>query len=737
MSRMVRFAPACALLAGVAVSAISVSAYAQEAQEGGDSAVGEIIVTAQKRSENLRDVPIAIQAMSGDSLKNSGFTDLRDLKSLVPSFQASNPGNAANVTFSIRGVGQRDVNSTSEGTVAEFVDGAYVSFIGALGQPLYDVERIEVLKGPQGTLFGRNATGGLIHVISKKPTDHLDGYASAEISSFNGYKLEGAVGGPLGDKASGRLSVSYDKADGYLKNTTGPDLLAKDNMSARLQLKFEPTDALTVNLSGRYWKAARVPGVGLSYSPQIVDANGVTRSPTNATEFANFCASLGYPAPPAGAWQAGSCLVYQPDPFKSDYGTGTFFEETYYGLTGTVDWDLTSALTLTSITDYQHAKMDYSASLTGGVNGVLYQIFTGPQRQFSEELRLSGDDGGPLKWQAGLYYLNIYHDVQTFFLFPINYTQLSHSYAGFAQGDYKLTDTLTFTLGGRLMYDTKHFVSVGLGGPPPFAGTVLADGADLRSKKWNWSGRAVLTYKPNSDLTVYAGVNRGVKGGGFDGGGIPAYPASQAEYKAETLYSYEAGVKGKLAGNLVSYDGSVFYYDYHDYQAFSGANQTINLDAKIFGAEMFVTLRPVQGLSLNGGITYLDAKEKGVPLPGGGAADFRMPQAPKWSLQGSIRYATSVLGDDELALQFNALYQGTATVSAIPAQDQNIPSYHRYDVRVSYDLPGGHFQIAGFINNIADETYYLNRIDFTGFTGSTVDTPDRPRWGGVSVNYTF
>jgi len=191
--------------------AFSAPAFAQDANPG-EVESDEIVVTAQKREENLKDVPIAIQAMGGESLKSSGFTDLRDLKSLVPSFQASNPGNAANVTFSIRGVGQRDVNSISEGTVAEFVDGAYVSFVGALGQPLYDIERIEVLKGPQGTLFGRNATGGLINVISKKPTNQFEGYVTAELSSYNGYKLEGAVGGPLGgplgDKASARLSVS-------------------------------------------------------------------------------------------------------------------------------------------------------------------------------------------------------------------------------------------------------------------------------------------------------------------------------------------------------------------------------------------------------------------------------------------------------------------------------------------------------------------------------------------------
>lgn len=737
MSIVMKCAPAARLLAGVAMAAVAVPALAQDAQDAADENSNVIIVTAQKRAENLQDVPIAIQAMGGESLKNSGFTDLRDLKALVPSFQASNPGNNANVTFSIRGVGQRDVNVISEGTVAEFVDGAYISFVNALGQPMYDLERIEVLKGPQGTLFGRNATGGLLNVITKKPTDYLDGYVTAEVSSFNGYKLEGAVGGPLGETTSARLSVSYDKADGYLGNTTGPDLLAKDNLSARLQLQFEPTDTLTFNLSGRYWKAFRAPGVGLSYSPQLIDGSGVIRSPENEAEYADFCVNvLGTPTPPAGAWQAGSCTIYQPDPYESDYGNGTFYEATYYGLTGTADLVLSDTVTLTSITDYQHAKMDYSANLTGGDPGILYQIFAGPQRQFSEELRLSGDAGGALRWQTGIYYLNIFHDVQTNFIFPINYSLKADSYAAFAQIDYDLSDSVTLTIGGRIMYDTKDFLSIGIDPANP-TGLVLTDGADLSSSKWDWSGRAVLTYNPHSDLTLYAGVNRGVKGGGFDGGGIPAYPVSDAEYESETLYAYDAGVKANFGGNLATIDGSVFYYDYHNYQAFSGANQTVNTDAEIAGAELFLTLRPVHGLTLNGGATYLDTKAKEVDIGGGLTSDFPIPQAPEWALQGSIRYATPLTGDDELSLQFSALYQSQTTISAVPAQDQSIDSYHRFDVRAAYELPGGKITVAGFINNITDELYYLNRIDFTGFTGATVNTPDRPRWGGASVTYKF
>lgn len=196
---------------------------------------GDIVVTAQKRAENVRDVPISITAIGGAHLETLAVRDVQDLTAYVPSFRVTQPGNAAVSALSLRGVGQRDINVHNEGAVAMFADGAYVSFIPAIAQPLFDLERVEILKGPQRTLFGRNATGGLISVVSKRPSDTFDAYALAQYGSYNELKLEGALGGGLAQGISARASVNSTRSDGYIKNSNGPALNANDSLAGRLK----------------------------------------------------------------------------------------------------------------------------------------------------------------------------------------------------------------------------------------------------------------------------------------------------------------------------------------------------------------------------------------------------------------------------------------------------------------------------------------------------------------------
>lgn len=753
--------PARALVFGFAVSMVSVSVCVQaqqvadpsekgtQANQGGGAELQEIIVTAQKREEREIDVPIAIQALSGDNLSNSGFTDLRDLTTSIPSFRADNPGNPASVAYAIRGVGQRDVNPIGEGAVATYIDGTYVSFLNTVGQPLYDIDHVEVLKGPQGTLFGRNATGGLVNIIFKQPTEQPEGYVTIEGSSDNGRRIEAAVGGPIAEKVTARLSGSYDSANGWLENTTGPNLLAKDNLSARLQVKFQPSDDFSLLLSARVWDAQRVPGVGLSPKPYVVNSAGAVVNPPSAAAYAAYCASIGLQNPPAGAWQGGSCLASQSDPLRGTYGTSTFYNENYYATTATVEWKLSDAATLTSISDYQHVTMDYSANITATTAPYFqYDIFTQPQEQYSEELRLNGRVGG-LSWQTGLFYLhtaqNVTTDVNLTNLigldFLAKYSQNAGSTALFGQADYDLTDRLTLTVGGRGNYDSKTLNNL----PDPalsFLGPLLATtGLTETRDETLWSGRGVLTYKPAKDSIVYLGVNRGTKAGGFNSGGAETYLPSDAYFKPETLVSYEAGAKSSLLDNHLQVEGAVFHYDYTDYQAFAqppgSGLRTINVNAKVNGAELFVTAVPVRGLSLSAGVTYLDAYQINVPLPSGGTQDFPMPDAPRWTADAQIRYGLPILGDDELAFQVNGTYSTWRTISAIEYADENIPGYRRYDAHVSYDFPGRRYSITAFVNNLTNAYIIENRVDFTSLSGNAVDTPERPRWFGVNLTYRY
>ncbi|MGE0759195.1 MAG: TonB-dependent receptor [Pirellulaceae bacterium] len=752
-----------------AVSLLLPGAVLAQSESGTRMELETIVVTAEKREASIDAVPIAIQAMTATKLESMTVNTLQDLPSYIPSLRADNPGNGAMTTFTLRGVGQRDVNPAFENNVAMFIDGAYIGFLAANGQPLFDLERVEVLKGPQGTLFGRNATGGLISVVTKKPSQEFDAYVTTQYGSHNETKLEGAIGGGLTDTVSARASVSYLKADGYLRNSTGPDLLENDSLSGRLQVFFEPSDSFNLLLSARAWEMFRSGGAGTAPTPYMLDANGNVVSPPSQNAYAAFCAgiSAGVAIPPPGAWQNGSCYASQPNRYRGTYGDSSYFESSYRAITATAEWNLSDTLTVTSVTDYQHGKMDYSANITATTTPLFqYDLHTHPSQQFSEELRINGKTGAA-DWVTGLYFLNTTHDITTIvdlynlpglgLRLPADYKQKSKSYAAFAQVDYGLTDVLTLTLGGRLMYDRKSIHNDSTCTPNPVLAPIGPVTCDIfgqfvfpgglafnntyggRRRDTTWSGRAVLTYRPNENLTVYGGVNRGVKGGGFNAGGAEFYAADSVKFKPETLLSYEAGLKATLLESRLKIDGSVFYYDYKNFQAFSSTPGTglltVNVDSKITGAELFVTAVAAEGLTFSAGGTFLDTKQKNVLMPDGSLASFQMPAAPKWTLVGEARYGFPITGGDELAVQLNAIYSSSRSISTVDYASQRIPSFHRLDARATYTAAGGHWSISAFVNNLTDKYIVQNRIDFTTLSGNAVDIPDRPRWWGVSVTY--
>lgn len=732
-----------------------------------EALLDEIIVTAQKRAENVREVPISISAFSGATLEKRPVANLQDFTALVPTFRVTEPGNVAVSALSLRGVGQRDINVHNEGAVALFVDGAYVSFIPSVGQPLYDLERVEVLKGPQGTLFGRNATGGLISVISKRPSQQFDSYVTAQYASFSDRKIEGAIGGGLSDTVSARASVFYNKADGFVKNNNGPALNAVDSLGVRLQLLYQPNDDFNVLFGARTFQAYDGPGAGIVPTPFIKDATGTIRSPANYAEYSAFCAALNpIGPPPPGAELNGSCFASQPDRYRGTYGTDVRWWEKYYAGTATAEWKLSDSLSLTSISDYQHMKMDYVSDIDATAAPLFnYAIAVPYSKQFSQEIRLNGESGEALTWVTGLYYLNIRHhinndvDLLAHPAFGIDlladYFQKTRSAAAFAQADWKLAPQWKLSVGARVMHDKKELDnnSTCVSNPlaPPglcdILGTFVFPGALAFNRSFSgeisdnsWSGRLVLQYDPTDHSMFYAGVTRGTKGGGFNSGAAEFYPLSAVEFKPETLTNYEAGMKVAILDPRLTIDGSVFHYDYKNYQSYSisadGGLRVLNVDAVIDGAELALNFRPIEGLSISAGPSYLSTRQKDVPLGTGQFQDFQVPDAPKWSGSGEVRYVAK-MGEAALGMQVNATYVGERSISAIDYSDQRIPSYTRLDARIDYTSADGHWTVAGFGNNLTDKVIVATRVDFTTVTGNSVDTLERPRWFGASVTYRY
>ncbi|MEJ1969426.1 MAG: TonB-dependent receptor [Rhizomicrobium sp.] len=756
-----------ALALGSVVVAQPARADASASGPGAD-AIETVVVTAEKRAEDVQKVPINITAIGGAKLATLDVRNVQDLTAYVPSFRVTEPGNPAVSALSLRGVGQRDINVQNEGAVALFVDQAYVSFIPAVAQPIFDVDRIEVLKGPQGTLFGRNATGGLINIVTRQPSQDFDATAMLEYGSYNEVNAQGAIGGALSDTLSARFAIAYDRDDGYIKNSNGPSLDAENSLAARLQLLWEPSSDFHYTVSAHIWRFLPGPSVGVAPTPFVQDPSGFVRRPTSAADYAAFCAGVthGLVPTPAGAWQGGNCFVAQPDPFHTAVSPEARYNQTYGGLTGTGEWDIGDGLTLTSVTDYQHLNNDFLVDEDAAPPTLFnYEIHDKDSSQFSQELRLSGASSW-LTWVAGAYYLNIDHHILVVtdlynhpgfgVRLPADYRQHTESLALFGQADIDLTDKLTLSLGLRGINDSKSLHNVSTctsnpGAPPNLCdilGTVVFPGAIAFNRTYDgsfshadWSGRAVMKYEPTDNIMVYGGVTRGTKSGGFNSGGAEFYPASAVEFKPETLINYEVGAKATTDDHVLTADTSFFYYDYQDYQSFAastdGGLRVLNVNARVRGAELALTLRPLSDLTLTAGGTYLDTLQYDVPLPGGGGGNFQMPDAPKWSFNGEVRYGFQVQGDDELSFQLNGVYVDTRSISAIDYPDERIPAYHRFDARISYDLPGGKWTAAAFVNNFTDETIIATRVDFVGQVGAAVDTLDRPRWFGGSLTYRY
>lgn len=739
----------------------------------GTLSLTEIVVTAQRRAQNLQDVPLSVKAVAGEELHDRGVDNLTELPNLSPGLRIANPGNPAVLTMSIRGVGQRDINIHNEGAVALFTDGAYVSFTGALGQPLFDLDRVEVLKGPQGTLFGRNATGGVIQVISKKPTETLDAYGTLEYGSYNDLHVEGAIGGPLGSGWSARVSLYGERANGYIKNGAGPDLNALKAVSGRLQLQYH-NDGFNFLLNGRVTDWPDAPGVGLPATPFIINASGSAVRPSSYAQYAAYCAAISQginTAPPIGSNLGGNCYASVPNPRQdASFSPDDRFRSRYYGVTGTFDWDFGENVKLTSITDYQELHgFDYNADIDSSAAHLATYIIRSPKSwQASDELRLSGVNG-PLTWQTGAFFLDIDSHVQNvtdlynlpgyFISLPADYEQKTTSYAVFAQGDYKLAPGLTFTLGGRYTRDRKTLNNDSTCIPNPIATGAVIPGmtqceflstfvfpGDLAFASYNdhfiesnWSGRAVLEWKPADDIMLYGGVTRGPKSGGFNSGGAELYPTSTVRFRGETLISYETGFKTTWLDRALQFNGAAFYYDYKNFQTYSlvqSGFRVLNVNASIKGAEFELVAMPIRGLQVRLSGSYGDTRQTGVPLTGGTTGSFPIPDAPKWSFSGTLHYGFDVFGG-EIATDTDLTYVHRRSISAIDYPQEDLPSYTRTDTRLSYTSADKHWTGALYVRNLTNANIIVSRVGFENLTGAAYDGFDRPRWYGGSLTYRF
>lgn len=748
------------LLCSVSSHAAAVDAQAQAASSGNllDS---DIVVTANRRDEQAQKVGISITAFSGDQLNGLGVKGSADLTKLTPGLQLQTSGGEGNtMAFTMRGVGQNDFNDHQEGPIAIYVDNVYSSALTGTSFLAFDLDRVEVLRGPQGTLFGRNATGGLVHFVTRKPTYDWEGYASIGYGRFNSFSAEAAVGGPVTDTVQMRLSIATEQRDAYFKNNfpSGLGGNAKNNYAGRLQVAWQPSETLNLRLVARGAEAKNV-GPRARHGTSYIDA---TTGLANAVP-----ANVDY----YGTGPGNDIAGYRNR--NSNYWSGEFDQNnplslSQHGATLHADLEL-GAVKLFSITDYSKFNHHYREdSDLGPVRGQRYAADSGI-RQLSQELRLNFDSSF-VNVTAGAYFLDINGTYENVFIIyrayaePLGFvspgsttgigslvpwTTKTQSYSAFGQAEWRFTDQLKLITGVRWTYDQKrqkldsYVIDVPdsqdtLNLSDPKTSLLTNTYRDSRSDRFvSWKGE--LDYTPNDRTLLFASITRGQKGGGYN----PPFFAEDSQlgifsFKPEQLTSYEGGVKISGLGLVRRLNASVYRYDYKNYQAFQflhASSLVFNTDAKVDGADVEILLSPVRGLTVQlGGAFIFKATAENIGLPNGVSADRRIPLSPDYQLSGILRYDFSV-ANGSVGLQVDGRYTASQYFDVFNNPITNEGKYGVVNARVQYNLDQPDLEFSLSVENITNTKYRVFGVDLG--TSLMQQWLGSPRMWSLSARYKF
>lgn len=721
-----------ALLGGTAQTAL-----AQAAEGDGN----EIVVTAQKREQNLQDVALAVSAVGGAALDAVGRQDVTALAGKVPSLQVNQYSPTITV-FNIRGVSQNDFADSQEAPIAFYNDEVYVGALGAISGQTFDLDRVEVLRGPQGTLFGRNATGGLVQVVTAKPTKTLTGYAALTIGSYGQIATESAISGPLSDRIRARIAATTNHGGNYIKNDAGPDRGGSRFYGTRAQVEADVGDSgtLLVKIESLRNDNERTGGI-YSHASTGVTADGLGYALAPDENFWGTC----------GGCDATGYKDADGNPFTGSYDADTRFDRTYWNASVRYEQDF-GGVNFVSISDYQNLRKRYGEDSDMSPEPIFVYSTRQNLYQLSQELRLSGD-ANRFNWLVGAYGLKIntrngyIADLSQSLGATENYggIQNTESLAIFGQGEYSLTDQIQLVFGARYSWDWKtlnysHVEAYPDGTSSSTFHFNTSTDPDLAKQKFgNYSFKAQINVHPNDDTLVYFGVNRGTKSGGF---GVQAFQPIVPQtmvFDQEVLTNYEAGFKLSVFDRIANINGSVFYYDYANYQAFSiiGLSQfVVNKPAEVVGAELEVQLRPTKGVFLSAYLTKLDTQVKDIVLPSGRTADRIMPQAPSWSIGGMARVEFPV-GPGALSIQTDWKYDSGQYFSSFNAPIDYEPARVIGNARIAYKTGDQHWEVAAFVNNLTDKWYRVYNLDLSSTFGFSQETYARPRWIGASVKYSL
>jgi iron complex outermembrane receptor protein len=692
------------------------------------TAIEEVVVTAQKREQRLIDVGASVASLDGEAMRAARVDDPTDLATQVPNVDVKENIPGAQAIVTVRGVGLNDFSSTNHSTVGLYVDEVFLASFAQMDFNFFDLDRIEVLKGPQGTLYGRNSTAGAINILSKAPSlSGASGYASATVANHERFEGEAAANLPVGETLAFRLSGKLvDQGEGYwYSRVRQTDLGEQDIALGRAQALWRPSDRFSMRLKFEAEKNRSEIGVGKFFG--TLSTNGAP-----CPDFADpaHCVNThGYPD-------------VTRDRFEGDWEHEAPYRVSQWSGTGRIDADLGFAK-LAAVTGYIDFKRGFYTDADAGPTADAEFDQNDKVKQFSQELRLSGETG-IANWIVGAYYS--WDRVRTFtpgtlkdvFNTDVLITadQKTKSRALFGQVDWRLTERLTLVTGARFTDEDRDYVGgtrdlnpfglsflcLAVGACAPGPGQTQLSFTDASISDRNWSWRAGLNFKPTDDTLIYAAVARGVKSGGFFNG-ITTSSFALAPYRPETLTDYEVGFKARLFERTLSVEASAFWYDYEDLQTQTftnvGAVSLIKLGnvdkATVKGLDLQAIWRPAEGLTLNAGLGLLDTK-LGTFQTAGPAGPVRVPKgaklpnAPDVTLNLQARYAWTVMGDWTAAVQAGAHYSDEVFKEALNTPYLSADSYWLVDARASLASASG-WELAVWAKNLTDKAYVAQVTD--------------------------
>ena len=762
----------------------------EAASQGG---VEEIVVTAQFREQNLQRTPLAITAVSGAMLEARSQTNLSQVANAAPSVTLKPQGAAfgPSLIASIRGIGQYDFNPALEPGVGLYVDDVYYATLTGSVLDLLDLDRVELLRGPQGTLAGRNSIGGAIKLYSKKPTGDGTGYVSATYGSRNRIDLRASADLKIADDLFLRIAGVAKRQGGYIKrldfgcvypagasggvNPAGgvPTLgsaskncvLAHDGNvdynAVRAQVRYAPSSDFEVNLIGDFTdEDRRTAGSVLRYANFTPTRPGIDINP--------FTAAIPYDSRfICGKYCNFATFVSQAD---TNYAANQSVDRSHfkgYGVSGTIDWKIGENLAIKSVTAYRH----YTTVFGNDDDGTPLAHSLGFGRltfhQVSEELRLNGaiGDGKQIEYTVGGFYFDqksVYATKQ-----DLRYAGLTpflgddpvpaNSKAAFAQVIGHVTDAFTLTGGIRYTKDEKDYTYSRLN-PDGTRHPVLGG---LTGQTGHYSGhrvdyRANAQYQITPSTMVYGQFSTGYKGGGINP--RPFAPTQVQPFNPETLQSYELGFKTDAFDRKLRVNLAAFYSDYKNIQiavlscpqfnpppipvgapGFPCALPTNAGDAHIKGGEAEFNLRPSAELTVDGSVSYVGFHYYNVATALTGVTPgMRTPYNPKWKYSLGAQYEVDFGSFGSITPRVDVAYQSQVYANAVNGPLNRIPGYTVANARLIYRNPGRDWEAALEVTNFTNKYYFLSNFDLTGAgAGVATDQPGRPREWALTIKKKF